>query len=86
MTLTLVTIPCLKDNYAFLIHNPASGETAVIDAPEAAPILQALQERDWRLDHILLTHHHDDHIAGVAELVARWQVARLCALDRHRHG
>lgn len=68
MTLTLVTIPCLKDNYAFLIHNPASNETAVVDVPEAGPILQALQDRGWRLDHILLTHHHDDHIAGVAEL------------------
>ena len=85
MTLTLVTIPCLKDNYAFLIHNPASGETAVVDVPEAAPILRALQERGWRLDHILLTHHHDDHIAGVTELVGRTGAKVIGAkADAHR--
>jgi hydroxyacylglutathione hydrolase len=68
MTLNLVTIPCLKDNYAFLVHDSASGETAVVDVPEAAPILNALRSRDWQLTHILITHHHDDHIAGVDAL------------------
>lgn len=70
MPLDLVTIPCLSDNYAFLIHDPASGETAVIDVPDAAPILNALHQRGWALSHILLTHHHADHIQGVAELRA----------------
>ena len=68
MPLDLVTIPCLKDNYAFLIHDSASGATAVVDVPEAAPILAALQTRGWRLTDILITHHHDDHIAGVPAL------------------
>ncbi|MDP4033414.1 MAG: hydroxyacylglutathione hydrolase [Pseudorhodobacter sp.] len=68
MPLDLVTIPCLKDNYAFLIHDPASGATAVIDVPEAEPILAALQARGWHLTDILITHHHDDHIAGVGAL------------------
>ncbi|MDO5704547.1 MAG: hydroxyacylglutathione hydrolase [Paracoccus sp. (in: a-proteobacteria)] len=66
MPLELVTIRCLRDNYAYLIHG--NGETALIDAPAAAPIQSALDERDWRLDHILLTHHHDDHIQDVPEL------------------
>jgi hydroxyacylglutathione hydrolase len=70
MPLDLVTIPCLSDNYAFLIHDPASGETAVIDVPDAAPILNALRQRGWTLSQILLTHHHADHIQGVAELRA----------------
>jgi hydroxyacylglutathione hydrolase len=70
MPLDLVTIPCLSDNYAFLIHDPASGETAVIDVPDAAPILNALHQRGWALSQILLTHHHADHIQGVAELRA----------------
>ena len=70
MPLDLVTIPCLKDNYAFLIHDPATGATAVVDVPEAAPILAALQTRGWGLTDILLTHHHDDHIAGVPALRA----------------
>ncbi|MDO5613574.1 MAG: hydroxyacylglutathione hydrolase [Paracoccus sp. (in: a-proteobacteria)] len=66
MPLELVTIRCLRDNYAYLIHG--NGETALIDAPEASPIRAALDERGWRLDHILLTHHHDDHIQDVPEL------------------
>ncbi|MFN4154922.1 MAG: hydroxyacylglutathione hydrolase [Paracoccaceae bacterium] len=68
MPLDLVTIPCLKDNYAFLIHDSATGATAVVDVPDAAPILAALQIRDWQLTDILITHHHDDHIAGVPTL------------------
>lgn len=70
MTLELVTIPCLSDNYAYLLHDSCSGDTAVIDVPEAAPILAALDERGWRLSDIFLTHHHDDHIAGVPKLRA----------------
>ena len=66
MPLELVTIRCLRDNYAYLVHG--NGETALIDAPEAGPIRAALDERGWRLDHILLTHHHDDHIQDVPEL------------------
>jgi hydroxyacylglutathione hydrolase len=70
MALELVTIPCLTDNYAYLIHNAATGDTALVDAPEAPPILAALKARGWRLDHILLTHHHADHIDGVPGVVA----------------
>ena len=66
--LTLVTVPCLQDNYAFLLHNEATGETALVDAPEAAPIRAELDRRGWTLSDILLTHHHGDHIDGVAEL------------------
>jgi hydroxyacylglutathione hydrolase len=70
MPLEIVTIPCLKDNYAFLAHDRASGETALIDVPEAAPIAAALVQRGWRLSHVLLTHHHWDHVDGLAALLA----------------
>lgn len=85
MPLDLVTVPCLKDNYAFLLHDPASGQTALVDAPEAAPILAALAERDWHLTDILLTHHHGDHIDAVAPLRAATG-ARVwgAAADAHR--
>ncbi|MDQ2095078.1 hydroxyacylglutathione hydrolase [Rhodalgimonas zhirmunskyi] len=66
----LVTVACLSDNYAFLVHDTATGETAVIDVPEAAPILSALQERGWTATHILLTHHHADHVQGLREVLA----------------
>lgn len=68
MPLELVTVPCLSDNYAYLVHDPASGATAVVDVPEAAPILAALDARGWRLTDIWLTHHHSDHIDGVPAL------------------
>ena len=70
MPVELVIIPCLSDNYAYLLRDSATETTTLIDAPEAAPILQALYERSWKLSHILLTHHHHDHIDGVMMLEA----------------
>ncbi len=81
--LTLVTVPCLEDNYAFLLHNPETEETALVDAPEAAPIRAELDRRGWRLSIILLTHHHDDHIQAVPALREGARVIGNGA-DRHR--
>jgi hydroxyacylglutathione hydrolase len=63
--------PCLSDNYGFAIHDPASGQTAVIDTPEVGPIERALAERGWKLTHIFNTHWHPDHAGGNLELKAR---------------
>jgi len=60
--------PCLEDNYGYLVHDPDSGFTACIDTPEVEPILRALDQKDWRLTHILNTHHHFDHAGGNLEL------------------
>lgn len=68
-THTLVTIACLSDNYAFLLRDHASGEVALIDVPEAAPIKAELAARGWALSQIWLTHHHFDHIDGLPELI-----------------
>ncbi len=62
---------CLSDNYGVLLHDPASGATASIDAPEAAAVEAALKETGWTLTDILVTHHHGDHTAGIAELKQR---------------
>jgi len=62
---------CLHDNYGVLLHDPGSGATASIDAPEAAPVEAALKATGWRLTDILVTHHHNDHTAGIPELKAR---------------
>ncbi|TMV85042.1 hydroxyacylglutathione hydrolase [Thioclava sp. BHET1] len=70
MPLQIVTIPCLTDNYAWILHDAETGATAVVDVPEAGPILAALETRGWQLSEILITHHHDDHIMGVPELRA----------------
>ncbi len=62
---------CLKDNYGVLVHDPATGATASIDAPEARAVDAALAAKSWRLTDILVTHHHSDHTAGVLELKER---------------
>ena len=85
MTLELVTIPCLTDNYTYLLHDDETGQTAVVDVPEAAPVLAALTKHGWTLTDILLTHHHDDHIQGVADLrAATGAVVLGAAADAHR--
>lgn len=70
MPLQIVTVPCLSDNYAFLLHDASTGATGVVDVPDAAPIQAELAARGWTLTDILITHHHWDHIDGVAPLVA----------------
>jgi hydroxyacylglutathione hydrolase len=85
MPLELVTVPCLADNYAYLIHDADTGQTAVIDVPEVGPILAALDAHQWRLTDILITHHHDDHIQGVEALRARTRAMVIgAAADAHR--
>jgi hydroxyacylglutathione hydrolase len=69
--------PCLSDNYGVLLHDPALRRTAAIDAPEAGPILLALDGQGWDLTDILITHHHGDHTGGIAGLRERFPRARL---------
>ena len=64
--------PCLTDNFGYLVHDPESKATASIDAPEAGPIIKALEREGWRLTDILITHHHHDHVGGVAELKQKY--------------
>src|ERR1700749_2531690 len=66
------TFPCLTDNFGYLIHDPATKAVASIDAPEAAPIVKALEREGWMLTDILITHHHGDHVGGVAELKQKY--------------
>jgi hydroxyacylglutathione hydrolase len=64
---------CRSDNYGVLLHDPQSGATAAIDAPEAAPIEAALKKTGWRLTDILVTHHHADHTDGIEALKAKYK-------------
>jgi hydroxyacylglutathione hydrolase len=63
--------PCLKDNYGFLLHDPATGETATIDTPEAGKILAEAEAKGWTITQIWNTHWHPDHAGGNAEIVAK---------------
>lgn len=68
--------PCLSDNFGYLIHDPVTKATASIDAPEAGPIIKALQREGWTLTDILVTHHHMDHVGGSTNsrqsIIAGW--------------
>ncbi|MEO0372089.1 MAG: hydroxyacylglutathione hydrolase [Pseudomonadota bacterium] len=85
MALEIVTVACLSDNYAFLAHDADSGETAVVDVPEAGPILAELAARGWTASQVLLTHHHPDHVQGLAELLDTHNAKVTgAAADAHR--
>nr|WP_272903740.1 hydroxyacylglutathione hydrolase [Xanthobacter agilis] len=67
-------VPCLSDNYAVLVHDPATDATAVVDAPDAAAIIAAADAAGWTLTQVLVTHHHADHVQGIPALKARYGV------------
>lgn len=62
--LEIVRIPVLSDNYVWLVHDPDSEETVVVDPAVADPVLRAADERGWRISQIWNTHWHPDHIGG----------------------
>ena len=70
MSLEIHQFPCLSDNYGFLIHDPASGETACIDTPDAAEYLAQAEAKGWRITQIWNTHWHADHAGGNAAIKA----------------
>ena len=70
MTLEVLCVPVLRDNYVWLAHDPGSGETVVIDPAVAGPVLEAAGTRGWHITQIWNTHWHPDHIGGNAEIKA----------------
>ena len=85
MTVTASPVPILSDNYAWLLRDRSTGATAIVDPADAQPIIEAIEKAGGRLDMILLTHHHGDHIAGVDEVRARFGCPVVgAAADRHR--
>ncbi|GAA6206864.1 hydroxyacylglutathione hydrolase [Cognatishimia sp. WU-CL00825] len=85
MPIEIVTVPCLSDNYAFLLHDPDTQQTALVDAPDAEAIISELDTRGWTLTHILLTHHHWDHVDGTEALRQKYKPQVFGAkADAHR--
>jgi len=84
-TLEIVQVPCLSDNYGYLVRDVATGAVAAIDTPEVGPLNDALTARGWTLTHILNTHHHPDHAGGNLALEERWGCTIVGnAADRER--
>lgn len=86
MPVEIVTLPARSDNYAYLLRDSATGQVAAIDAPEERAITRALAERGWGLDQIWITHHHDDHVQGLAGVLAEHPAEAVigAAADAHR--
>lgn len=85
MTVTVQAVPCLTDNYAWLLRDEATGTVAICDPGEAAPVIAALDAAGGRCDLILLTHHHGDHVNGVEEIRAKYDARVIGAqADAHR--
>jgi len=70
MTLEIVRVPVLTDNYSWLVHDSASGATMVIDPGEAAPVLACAERLGWTIDEVWITHWHRDHTGGNVEIKA----------------
>jgi hydroxyacylglutathione hydrolase len=90
-SLEIVRIPALSDNYVWLVHDPASDETMVVDPAVADPVLAEAAKRGWRITQIWNTHWHADHTGGNAEIKAATgctvtgpagEAARIPTLDR----
>tara|TARA_Y100000590_G_scaffold343069_1_gene391866 strand:- start:331 stop:1092 length:762 start_codon:yes stop_codon:yes gene_type:complete len=83
MKITL--IPCLTDNYAYIINDESSNTVGVVDPSEAKPIISFLEKKNLKLNYILNTHHHFDHIGGNIELKKKYNAKILGFVgDKHR--
>jgi len=78
-------IPCLTDNYAYIINDNVSKKVGVVDPSEASPIITYLKKQNLKLDYILNTHHHYDHIGGNIELKKLYNAKVIGFVgDKHR--
>ena len=91
MTIEIVTLAVLNDNYIYVLHDEESGQTAVVDPAIAEPVVNLLQERGWQLDYIFNTHHHSDHVGANSALkqisgcqiwASEFDQPRIPAIDR----
>ncbi|CAN1123605.1 Probable hydroxyacylglutathione hydrolase 2, chloroplastic [Linum perenne] len=84
-SLQIELVPCLRDNYAYLLHDADTGTVGVVDPSESVPIIDALTKKNRNLTYILNTHHHYDHTGGNEELKARYGAKVIGAgVDRER--
>ena len=93
--LTVHQFVCRSDNYGLLLHDDKTGATASVDAPDAAEIERQLDHMGWELTHILVTHHHGDHVEGNLALQKRYgctivgprgEASKIPGIDRQVSG
>lgn len=81
--LEIIPIPAFQDNYIWLLKRGA--HAAVVDPGDVAPVIATLKDLSLTLDAILITHHHSDHIGGVAELLKHWPKTNVYAPKREQY-
>lgn len=69
--MNLISIPAFQDNYIWVLTND-EGRCIIVDPGEAEPVLKAIEQNQWQPEAILLTHHHHDHVGGVAAICAKF--------------
>ncbi len=85
MSIIAEPVPILTDNYAWLLRETGTGAVGIVDPADAGPVIAALERAGGRLDLILLTHHHADHVAGTDEVRLRFGCPVVgAAADAHR--
>ena len=85
MSLELITIPCLSDNYAFILFNNENRSALLVDTPEAEPINKVINQNNLNLEKIFITHHHSDHVDGLAKILEHHEAITIGAMvDTHR--
>jgi len=82
--MNLTSIPAFQDNYIWML-NDASGRCLIVDPGEATAVMQTLSQNQWQPVAILLTHHHHDHVGGVAEILAQYPNVTVYGPEETRH-
>ena len=77
-------IPCLQDNYSYIVIDPKNKSTCVIDPSESEPIISFLEKNNLKLDYILNTHHHYDHVGGNSELKKYYKAKIVGYVNDHK--
>lgn len=77
MPLQIHLFPCLSDNFGYLAHDPGAGATVAVDVPDGEKVIAEVKAKGWKLTDIWITHHHPDHVQGLAALKAFAPQARV---------
>ncbi|TAH34145.1 MAG: MBL fold metallo-hydrolase, partial [Alphaproteobacteria bacterium] len=80
----IIVLPVLKDNYAYILHNNETGECAIIDPSVWDEVIAYCDQRSWKLNYIVNTHHHWDHVGGNLGLKEKYG-ARVYGADADKH-
>ena len=83
--MNVIVVPCLHDNYSYILFDDVSNEAVVVDPSEAWPVLQELEKNQLSLTAVLCTHHHPDHIGGLEDIIESWEVSGCLALKETNH-